>query len=53
MELSVRELDLPSAVTKIPEDGVDPYRMVNLPIPHLTIQHQLTLLTTCAIGSSA
>ncbi|RDW95165.1 hypothetical protein BP5796_00928 [Coleophoma crateriformis] len=30
MELSVRELDLPSATTKIPEDGIDPYRMVQV-----------------------
>ena len=30
MELSVKELDLASATEKIPEDGVDPYRMVQV-----------------------
>ena len=30
MELSVRELDLASATEKIPENGVDPYRMVQV-----------------------
>ncbi|EHK97965.1 putative Phosphatidylinositol transfer protein sfh5 [Glarea lozoyensis 74030] len=30
MELSVQELDLKSATEKIPEDGVDPYRMVQV-----------------------
>ena len=30
MELSVKELDLPSATEKIPENGVDPYRMVQV-----------------------
>ncbi|TVY52784.1 Phosphatidylinositol transfer protein sfh5 [Lachnellula cervina] len=30
MELSVKELDLPSATEKIPENGEDPYRMVQV-----------------------
>ncbi|TAQ87263.1 hypothetical protein B7494_g4432 [Chlorociboria aeruginascens] len=30
MELSIRELDLNSATEKIPENGVDPYRMVQV-----------------------
>ncbi|KIM99531.1 hypothetical protein OIDMADRAFT_200587 [Oidiodendron maius Zn] len=30
MELSVKELDLPSATEKIPENGADPYRMVQV-----------------------
>lgn len=30
MELSVQELDLPSATVPIPADGVDPYRMVQV-----------------------
>jgi hypothetical protein len=30
MELSIRELDLSSATVKIPEDGSDPYRMVQV-----------------------
>ncbi|RFU33441.1 hypothetical protein B7463_g2870, partial [Scytalidium lignicola] len=30
MELSIRELDLPNAKEKIPEGGVDPYRMVQV-----------------------
>jgi hypothetical protein len=30
MELSVKELDLPSATEPIPADGVDPYRMVQV-----------------------
>jgi phosphatidylinositol transfer protein SFH5 len=30
MELSVKELDLPSATEKIPEYGTDPYRMVQV-----------------------
>jgi hypothetical protein len=30
MELSVKELDLPSATEKIPENGTDPYRMVQV-----------------------
>jgi hypothetical protein len=30
MELSVKELDLPSATEKIPEHGTDPYRMVQV-----------------------
>jgi hypothetical protein len=30
MELSVKELDLPSATVKIPENGTDPYRMVQV-----------------------
>jgi len=30
MELSVKELDLASATEKIPEDGPDPYRMVQV-----------------------
>ena len=30
MELSVRELDLPSATEPIPLDGVDPYRMTQV-----------------------
>lgn len=30
MELSVKELDLPSATERIPADGVDPYRMVQV-----------------------
>lgn len=30
MELSVKELDLASATEKIPENGVDPYRMVQV-----------------------
>ena len=30
MELSVKELDLPSATEIIPEDGADPYRMIQV-----------------------
>src|ERR1700712_2258953 len=30
MELSVKELDLASATEKIPEGGIDPYRMVQV-----------------------
>ncbi|KAH8805928.1 CRAL-TRIO domain-containing protein [Xylogone sp. PMI_703] len=30
MELSVRELDLPNAKEKIPEGGIDPYRMIQV-----------------------
>lgn len=30
MELSVKELDLPSATEKIPENGTDPYRMIQV-----------------------
>jgi hypothetical protein len=30
MELSVKELDLPSATERIPEDGLDPYRMIQV-----------------------
>jgi hypothetical protein len=30
MELSVKELDLPSATEKIPEDGIDQYRMLQV-----------------------
>lgn len=30
MELSVKELDLSSATEKIPENGIDPYRMVQV-----------------------
>lgn len=30
MELSVKQLDLPSATVKIPENGTDPYRMVQV-----------------------
>jgi phosphatidylinositol transfer protein SFH5 len=30
MELSVKELDLASATAKIPENGPDPYRMVQV-----------------------
>lgn len=30
MELSVKELDLPSATVKIPENGADPYQMVQV-----------------------
>lgn len=30
MELSLKELDLASATVKIPEDGPDPYRMVQV-----------------------
>jgi len=30
MELSVKELDLVSATEKIPENGLDPYRMVQV-----------------------
>jgi len=30
MELSIRELDLSAATEKIPENGADPYRMVQV-----------------------
>lgn len=30
MELSLKELDLPSATTPIPEEGTDPYRMIQV-----------------------
>jgi len=30
MELSVKQLDLPSATEKIPVDGLDPYRMIQV-----------------------
>lgn len=30
MELSIRELDLPAATEKIPSDGEDPYRMIQV-----------------------
>ncbi len=30
MELSVQELDLLSATVPIPEDGIDPYRMIQV-----------------------
>jgi hypothetical protein len=30
MELSMKELDLPSATEKIADDGIDPYRMVQV-----------------------
>lgn len=30
MELSLKELNLPSATVPIPENGIDPYRMVQV-----------------------